>query len=438
MTQYAITKVGNYGLINPVPEGILAKTLDKYMSYERPGKQFMSNPLWATVRLYKEKKGLFPWGLLHIANAVLKKYSEVKGLQYIPTLRNGTFGLNINISNLRPYQNDAINKLFINHGGVLNIPTGGGKTVTIIEYLKLINKKSLVIVPTLDIKRQWEEFKLINLDVSTYQNKKLIDKMKDYDVVVCDESHHVSSKTIYNLAMKTKTDAILVGISATNKREDGNDMKITAALGQIVYSIERKDLIKQGYLANAEVIYLKPKFSTNKGPRDYQTIYNEEIVNNIDRNNHIVITAINQASRHRKVFIIVSRIDHGQMLFDQINEWGDITKKVIFMNGQSKDRNIDLEPFDIIIATQIFDEGWNLPSLDTIILAAGGRSSIKLTQRIGRVLRIKSDGRSARIYDFVDSPKHLKSHYLKRRALLEKDFSIIEVDDINQSTLNSA
>lgn len=100
------------------------------------------------------------------------------------------------------------------------------------------------------------------------------------------------------------------------------------------------------------------------------------------------------------------------------------------MNGKSKDRDQDMSVYDIIIATSIYDEGYNLPSLDCIILAGAGKSGIKLTQRIGRVLRPKLDGRPAHIYDFIDGIKFLRQHYLKRRKLLELEFEIVEDQQI--------
>ena len=48
---YTINKSGNYGIITPIPIGSLANTLDKYLQYERQGKQFMPNPFWAIVHL---------------------------------------------------------------------------------------------------------------------------------------------------------------------------------------------------------------------------------------------------------------------------------------------------------------------------------------------------------------------------------------------------
>ena len=220
-------------------------------------------------------------------------------------------------------------------------------------------------------------------------------------------------------------------------RDDGEDMKMFAALGEVVYKISRTELIKKGWLANAEVIYLKPKFKTDGKYKDYQTVYKTEIVENGDRNERIIETALKEWQRGRKILILVSHIDHGQKLFDDIQLLNlyNPSPKLIFMHGLSKDRDQDMGVYDIIIATSIYDEGMDLPALDVLILGSAGSSLIKLTQRIGRVLRLKPDGRSARIYDFIDTPKYIRRHYLVRRNILEKEFKITEQDDIQTHLL---
>ncbi len=82
----------------------------------------------------------------------------------------------------------------------------------------------------------------------------------------------------------------------------------------------------------------------------------------------------------------------------------------------------------IIIATSIFDEGIDIPHLETLIIAGGGKSAIKTTQRIGRVLR-KFPGKSkAMVHDFADDCRWLKDHYKERRTIYEDDFEVVDVE----------
>lgn len=422
--QYKIVKWKNYGFINPKldSDSGLAITLDKYLQYERQGKQFMANPEWATVHLFSRKKSMFPWGLLKNVEKIMDKYCTIHQhtytIEYVPTIREME-----KIPDLRPYQIEAVNALLKYNGGIICLPTGSGKTITIIKYLKLMNLKSLVIVTSLDIKRQWQDYGLSNVTVSTYQNPKLKNEIEQYDIIMFDECHHVSAKSLYTLAMKVKTEAILIGTSATVKREDGEDMRITAALGEIVYEKSRKELIDEGWIANAKVFYLRPTFTTDGKYIDYQDIYLTQIVHNEHRNKLVKDTALKEAAQGRKILVLVSHIMHGEILYNLIK---DEPYKSIFMNGKSKGRDQDMSVYDIIIATPIYDEGYNLPSLDCLILAAGGKSEIRVVQRVGRILRPKADGRLAHIYDFQDNIKYLKAHAIKRRRLLEEEFEVVD------------
>jgi len=452
---YIITKEGNYGVIRPAPIGSLAATLDKYMQYTRQNEEYTQ---WPIVKFYKTYKrtntGQFPWGLLLTTKAIFDKHCEISKDSYIlkvPELPSSEIP---DLIGLREYQRETVRSLVKHKGGIIVIPCGGGKTITLIEYLKLMNLPALVIVPSIDIRKQWDDFNLKNLVASTYQNSKLklkgtkgkllelskivlAKELSQYRIVVFDECHHTAAKSLYNIAMHTATDAILIGATATINRDDGEEMRINAALGEIIYTIERKELIRQGYLANARVVYLTPQFKSNGKYTRYPVVYKNEIVENQSRNNLIVATAIRETQNHRKILILVNTLDHQDILMQLFNMPHNLpitnNLKIIVMNGNSKDRDQDMSVYDIIIATSIYDEGYNLPSLDTLILAGSGKSTIKLIQRIGRVLRLKPDGREAIIYDFVDLPKYLDKQYKERRKLLEQEFEVTVQS--NQRTL---
>lgn len=445
MIEYKIVKVGNYGTIIPIPIGGLANTLDKYLSYERKGKEFMPNPLWATVHLYSIKKGTYPWGLTNTVRKVLDKYCEKTGDKYYIAYTFMILEELINkvdtITGLRDYQKEAIKTLITHNGGIMVMPCGAGKTITIVEYLKIMNKKALVLCPTKDIRTQWERYGLSTLVASTYQNPKLKEQkyLEQYDIIVMDECHHSPCNTLYKIAMKIKTNTILIGCSATiysdkKIRDDGEDMKIFAALGQITYNITRSELVKQGWLVNAKVIYLQPRFKTDGKYMDYPTVYRTEIIENMDRNERIVEIALREWQRGHKTLILVSHIIHGQKIFEEINTLNLYTPppKIIFVHGKSKDRDQDMNKYDIIIASSIYDEGYDLKNLDRLILAGSGKSQIKITQRVGRILRPAPNKSTAIIYDFIDTPKYLKKQYLLRREQLSEDFEIEEVPNLDR------
>jgi len=88
----------------------------------------------------------------------------------------------------------------------------------------------------------------------------------------------------------------------------------------------------------------------------------------------------------------------------------------------------------ILAHNSIFDEGINVKSLDTLILAGSGKSSTRALQRIGRILRPYEDEngnnlkQNAIVIDFYDDCKYLKNHSNKRKKIYrtENEFEIIQ------------
>ena len=97
-------------------------------------------------------------------------------------------------------------------------------------------------------------------------------------------------------------------------------------------------------------------------------------------------------------------IEEREKIFDQVR------------NGQIK----------VLIGSTIADTGLSISNLSTLILAGGGKSSIKAFQRIGRVLRLSPGKTKATVYDFIDHTPILKRHSEMRMELykLEPEWRI--------------
>jgi len=101
----------------------------------------------------------------------------------------------------------------------------------------------------------------------------------------------------------------------------------------------------------------------------------------------------------------------------------------------AKDREIakkKLENHEIncMVASTIFDIGVDMPSLSGLVIAGGGKSSVRACQRIGRVIRKYKHGdyekTHAAIIDFYDQAKFLKQHSIIRYKVYatEEEFDI--------------
>ena len=409
---YNIIRKNYYCFINPIPQGKLKQILIKNLSYDN--KFYPGIPYWAKkTKLYNDKKGYFMWGLIYRVKKIFEVWQKISSDTY--TIEKNIIHKDKVISyydnELRDYQKDAINE-FLHYGlGIIQLPCGSGKTKLSIEIIKQLQLKTLVVVHTKELLKQWKQ--QYDGDVFTYQKLiRDISILEKYMFILYDECHLCKCKSIKLIAKNSKSLYVL-GLSASPQREDGHDKQIEEVCGQVIYKKDTKDLIEQNYLSNAEV-YIKDIKYKNDYFETYNELYEDNIVNNIERNGHIINVCDNNSDKY--VLVLVDRIEHGEQLIKDIQFLGI---NVIFFHSTMKKRNkiyedIKDKKYNIIISTQIFDTGIDLPFLDCLVLACGGKSSVKIIQRVGRVLR-QNEGKSmAKIYDFNDNAKILKKHSKRR------------------------
>jgi len=110
---------------------------------------------------------------------------------------------------LKPYQERAVKFALDKHQCALLMPTGTGKTVVSLTYLKILNEKAVIVAPASIIRQNvWqnenEKFKL-NVDITTdlRQPGKVFltsydwiknneEVLEDYSIIVLDEAHCIS------------------------------------------------------------------------------------------------------------------------------------------------------------------------------------------------------------------------------------------------------
>ena len=418
MTKYKLTQKGRFIYIKPLPQFKLLKLLDDGLSYKKKGGEFMPNPAWAWVHLYQKGHGRFPIGLLNKVERLLVD----NGYEYEKEAHTSSLmHLNQKVDGLYNFQQSALKMALIRRGGILQIPTGGGKTRTAISFINTLNLPTVVIVPTIDLVNQWKkQVDQEKVHVRTYQGLKNNQYLKQFGLVIFDECHRVAAKTLQTIGMNLSEEAITLGLSATPFMRDDDNLKVEGVLGPVIYKISLRELISEGYLVDA-LVHFHHLPQKNMDFMDYSDVVRNYIDESIERNGKIIRLA---EQSDGPVLILVNHICHGQLLWDFLNMMGE---DVIFLNGSSKQRDEKMN-HKIIIATSIFDEGIDIPHLETLIIAGGGKSAIKTTQRIGRVLRKFPGKKIAMVHDFADDCKYLKDHYLERRAIYEDDFEVVDVE----------
>lgn len=450
-------------IVDPIPPGALP--IIRMTCRARPtGYRFMTKfkrGIWdGYISLMKGMKQL-PTGLLYYVEEALKRdgyvisYSNTQMLElesHIPS----SIKFSIPNISLRDYQVQAVTDLLKARRGIARMATNAGKTVVYAAVIKLLGRPStLVIVQSKDLLYQTQErlaeylevpIGLIGdshraiqaITVATIQTLNSLRKknakefriiFKDNKILIVDECHHVSHNKTFDILMSIPG-GYRYGMSGTPlNRGDLNDMKLVACTGPVRVEVTNAQLIDNQWSAKP-LIHMYDVDSEDLWKSSYQTAYNRCIVKNATRNTMICDLA-KQYSENGTVLVIVARIWHGQTLLEALRRTQPLT---IFVHGKSsmEHRKNTLERLAsgqhfIVIATNIFDEGVDVPALDSIILACGGKSRIRLLQRMGRGLRRKSGRNIVHIHDFIDDGnKYLLDHTEERLHVYQKEKFQIE------------
>jgi len=241
----------------------------------------------------------------------------------------------------------------------------------------------------------------------------------DYAVVIFDECHRTSAaEKFYQLGISLPQ-VYRFGLSATPwRRVRGEEIKIEAVVGPIIYEVKAEDLIREGFLAKPRFEVITYESSMPSFSERYKELYEDVIMNNDERNRAIVAKAKELVRKGHRVLIDVKRIEHGKILKEML---GDV--KAEFLSSKSQNRWEVLKAFKngeipVLIST-LLKEGVDIPEISAIILAGGGKSDVMTIQTIGRALRPKK-GMRAVIVDVVDDDPLLYTHFIERQKALKQ------------------
>jgi superfamily II DNA or RNA helicase len=273
------------------------------------------------------------------------------------------------------------------------------------------------------------------------QSNDIIKMLKNTKVHIFDESHVVTTDTIKDIYSQIDPEHIY-GFSGTPFRDDGSDLLINGILGEQIVNVTASELITEGHLAQPIIKFVRtPKTYIGSGTTNYQVVYKEYITENIIRNNLIINNAKELLTKNYQVLILFKHLQHGKKLCELLDQQ-DISYEYLAGSDPLEKRmkvkeNLLNKKSNLILASSIFDIGVDISSLSALILAGGGKSSIRALQRIGRVIRKFPGKKFSAIVDFYDDVKFLKVHSKKRYKIYssETGFKIIVPKELKKDLL---
>jgi len=384
----------------------------------------------------------------------IQEYLHGQGLEPAEIFFSNSVGsfeyqdFHLNGIKFRPDQLRLMQAAVEDETGIVLSPTGSGKTILQLGIMSAFpNLNILLLSHTIGITSQTVEelgkfgFKDVQqiggghqyqgkfgrIVVSTIQSFHKIDPddcSTYFDIVIVDEAHRVSSlKNTYAEVLHTLMAPIRLGFTATLPTGEVEQMSLEALLGPVIGEVTIQEAANLEILAVPKVKLLKAPFSQRvKDTRKYADVYQIGVVENSARNNLIVRTVLEHSECGDISLIFVNRIEHGINLQE---EFAYLGTQVPFIRGDMKPQerqNIRHSLIEkrrkIAIATTAWREGINIPSLDVIFNAGGGKDELGVLQLIGRGLRRTKDKERVLIYDIFDeSNNFLISHFGRRITL---------------------
>lgn len=368
--------------------------------------------------------------------------------------RNNGEKLNISFNGtLREDQSIALKELLKYKTGILEAPTGFGKTVTCCKLIAERKVNTLIIVFSLQLIKQWEEKLKIFLNIddvgqigggknkvtneidiasikTIYNNGNFNDVVKNYGMIIIDECHHTSAYT-YESALNTVNAKYVYGVSATPEKENGHTPIIKMQCGDIRYKVDLKEFNKN---LNLHMKVYSTKLHLNfvdKNIADYSLneIYNF-ISKDVIRNDKVIKDIVYEFNAGKNILVLTERIEHLEYLNEKLSKFtsnifvyrGGMGKKILKKYDEIKNDLFQNKKNKIIIATSsCIGEGFDDPTLEVLFLTMPISGINRIIQYTGRLHRTNETKKEIIVYDYIDDNfLQTRNMFVKRKKIYEK------------------
>lgn len=384
---------------------------------------------------FNKRTKRFPGGLL---SYVQTKYPNA---QVVEMTKGPEVDLTARILNLVPRQDqiDLFTTALKQKRGIIQAPTGMGKSLLIAMLCRAISGPILIMTHTktllyqtvkvleketgekvgivgdgcCDIKRITLGLikSVLNLD-QTYYNT--------IQTIIVDECHRTAADQIYKLLLSIPA-YYRFGLSAdaldtNNVKINGlyRNLRVISCLGPIIAMSTVNEAKEEGIIATPKIKFKKIADPYRGAYKDstYAEAYDKLVVEN--DNLELYIDSLCVKHNSQQTIILLKRIEHGKRLEARIPNakflYGELDSQYI----QQEIENFKQLKYKVLIGSDIFREGVDIPEIDVLINA--GSDVVATKQRLGRGLRKKKHGpNEVQVYDFyIMGNRYMEKHAKER------------------------
>ena len=244
-----------------------------------------------------------------------------------------------------------------------------------------------------------------------------------FDYVVLDEAHHARAAS-YQAVMTHIRSKALLGLTATPERSDGGDIRDDFG-GAFTHEIRLPEAIERALLCPFHYYGIPDldglDFSSLAWRRGgYDT---SALESKIGRNGERAQWVLGQADRYvadlnrvRGLGFCIS-VSHAEFMATYCNEHG-IPAMALSAQSSRDDRiqaqrKLEQHEISFIFTVDLYNEGVDIPCIDTVLFLRPTESLTLFLQQLGRGLRLNNDKPHLTVLDFI-APQHRQFRYAKR------------------------
>jgi len=423
-----MSRYGRLQLANDPAHGLVLQALDEAVLEEVLRSRKITPLLGAridptTVLVHPSERG-------HLKQALVRLGWPAEDIAGYVDGERHAIGLDLADWQPRPYQTEAAEGFWHGGSGVVVLPCGAGKTIVGALAMSLAQATTLILVTNTVAARQWRD-ELIRrttltadeigeysgarkeirpVTIATYQvmttkrqgiypHLEVFDT-RDWGLIIYDEVHLLPAP-IFRFTADIQSRRRL-GLTATLVREDGRENDVFSLIGPKRYDAPWKDIEGQGYIAPAECIEVRLTLpDADRMAYAMAELQDRYRLASCAAGKLALVEAIAERHAGDRILII------GQYL-DQLDELGaHLDAPVVTGQSTVRERERLFASFRdgdtrVLVVSKVANFSVDLPEASVAIQVSGTFGSRQEeAQRLGRILRPKSDGRSAHFYSIV-------------------------------------
>ena len=359
-----------------------------------------------------------------------------------------------------PHQEEALDAWKkSNKHGIVELPTGAGKTILAVLAIASVQRPTLIVVPTIDLLLQWQkvlqgffdqEIGMVGgghhdrkaITVTTYDSASFNTEFwgNEFGFLICDECHHLPAPA-YQFIADGAIAPFRLGLTATLERADGKESVTETLLGKCCFSLpidalegrflapyeirripielspderhqyEASREIYLGFLRKSRISFNKPNAWAQFIMQCHQSAEGRRAFKAYREQRQIAFSSSGKQDalwevllRHKNDRIIIFTEDNAtvyqlshRLFFPVITHQTKVSERKKLLKAFSDGR------LPVLLTSKVLNEGVDVPDANVGIVLSGSGSIREHVQRLGRILR-KRPGKQAILYEiFSDS-----------------------------------